>query len=591
MDRKRIYISSIQKRMFFLSFLTSFVAVFTQTLAVLIDRVVVCAFYGETEVAAVSLAGPFFYLQEIPAAGLAAGLQTVFAKELGSGQTDRVNRQFSQIFFSTLGLLAVLTVLAFSGIRGMAVLFGARGNTAALRPFAEEYLYGLSFEIIPYVLFCILTPVVILDNGSRLVSIASVCGCITDIVLDLCSVLFGWGLRGIGLATSASAAVYFLITMTHFLNPDRVIRLRFVRFRYRELKDIFVSSGPKAFLSLADTLRSFLFISLVSITGGVTGTFALSVHGTVTYGVMILAKGIAGAVGIMTGISYGEINGEDLEGIGTLTQRYAMALSAGAMIILGLCVRPLAKALAESSASEELLMFALFCVVFTIPLYMLVHARISYMQATEHMKEAKWIGLTANLIYLIIAAGILTVPFGVRGVFLAFPVSQAAVLLTSWLLHRKKTGKRFPTLEGYLDVGEGFIPQPGDVISYPVRSLEECALAGEQVSLFCRGHGMEDRKSTLAGLCTEELATNALEHSIRGSRTIQNADIRVVIDGGDVVIRLRNGGSPFNLARFGDRMAREESPGSRPGVRILLHAAKDVSYYRTYGMNTTIIRI
>ena len=41
MDRKRIYISSIQKRMFFLSFLTSFVAVFTQTLAVLIDRVVV----------------------------------------------------------------------------------------------------------------------------------------------------------------------------------------------------------------------------------------------------------------------------------------------------------------------------------------------------------------------------------------------------------------------------------------------------------------------------------------------------------------------------------------------------------------------
>ena len=78
--------------------------------------------------AAVSLAGPFFYLQEIPAAGLAAGLQTVFAKELGSGQTDRVNRQFSQIFFSTLGLLAVLTVLAFSGIRGMAVLFGARGT-------------------------------------------------------------------------------------------------------------------------------------------------------------------------------------------------------------------------------------------------------------------------------------------------------------------------------------------------------------------------------------------------------------------------------------------------------------------------------
>jgi len=75
--RNGIYISRIQRRMFLLAFATAFAAAFTQTLAVLIDNVIVCTFYGETEVAAVSLAGPFFYLLEIPAAGLAAGIQTV----------------------------------------------------------------------------------------------------------------------------------------------------------------------------------------------------------------------------------------------------------------------------------------------------------------------------------------------------------------------------------------------------------------------------------------------------------------------------------------------------------------------------------
>jgi hypothetical protein len=75
--RKRIYISSIQKRMFFLAFATSFVAVFTQTLAVLIDNVIVCAFFSEAEIASVILANPFFYLLEIPAAGLGAGIQAV----------------------------------------------------------------------------------------------------------------------------------------------------------------------------------------------------------------------------------------------------------------------------------------------------------------------------------------------------------------------------------------------------------------------------------------------------------------------------------------------------------------------------------
>ena len=109
---KQIYISRIQRRMFFLSFATAFVAAFTQTLAVLIDNIIVCAFYGETEIAAVTIAGPFFYLLEIPAAGLAAGIQTVCAKELGAGPVDKVNRLFNQLFFFMAAVLTVLTVLS-----------------------------------------------------------------------------------------------------------------------------------------------------------------------------------------------------------------------------------------------------------------------------------------------------------------------------------------------------------------------------------------------------------------------------------------------------------------------------------------------
>ena len=111
MGSKGIYISRIQRRMFFLSFVTAFAAVFTQTLAVLIDNVIVCTFYGETEIAAVALAGPFFYLLEIPAAGLAMGIQTVCARDLGAGRIDKVSRQFTQIFFFSAAVLAVLTVL------------------------------------------------------------------------------------------------------------------------------------------------------------------------------------------------------------------------------------------------------------------------------------------------------------------------------------------------------------------------------------------------------------------------------------------------------------------------------------------------
>lgn len=588
---KRIYISKIQQRMFFLSFATAFIAAFTQTLAVLIDNIIVCAFYGETEIAAVTVAGPFFYILEIPAAGLAVGIQTVCAKDIGAGQVDKVNRLFNQLFFFIGAVMLVLTVLSFLFTPQMAVMFGARGNTAVLLPLAEQYIYGLSFEIVPYVLFCIMTPVVILDDGGRLVSIASAGGCITDIVLDLLSVRFGWGLFGIGVASSASAAVYFLITMLHFVSQEKVIKLHFVRMRFSELKDVFIASAPKAVLSLADTLRSVLFISLVSITGGVVGACVLSINGTIAYTVMIIAKGIAGAVGIMTGICWGEKNGDDLEGNGVLAHRYTLVAVICVDTVLLVCARPLSYALTESDASAELLRFAIYLICLGAPFSILVQARISYLQAIEHVREAQWMGIASNLVILTVAALLYLVPFGVRGVFMAFSTAPILTLLVSLVIHSKRSGKVFPAVDDYLELDDSFYTKPGDVISYPLESIEDCALASEQVVLFCRGHKIEDRKCFIAGVCFEELTTNSIEHGIKNSKGIKTADIRVVIDSGDVIIRLRDGGRAFNLKNFAERMERDDNLESGIGIKIIMNSVKNVSYYRTYGMNTTIIKI
>ena len=440
-------------------------------------------------------------------------------------------------------------------------------------------------------LFCILTPVVILDNGGRLVSIASACGCVADIVLDLLSVRFGWGLLGIGIASSVSAAVYFLVTMLHFLDPNRVIRLHFVKPRSEEIKEIFTAASPKAFHALAETFCTILFLSLVSVTGGVVGACVLSIHTTITYTVTILANGIAGAVGIMAGICFGEKNGDELEGASVLAHRYDLVLSACAIAILAVSGRPLAAALTENSATEELLWFALLCVMVSIPFSILVHVRIGYLEAVERVTKAQWMGIAANLILPSAAACLLAVPFGVRGVFLAFAAAYILTLAVSWLLHWKRTGKLLPLKKDYLEVDGSFYPRSGDVIAYPIRTMEECVLASEQVIMFCRGHKIKNVKGRQAGLCVEELTTNVLEHGLGSRHAVRTVDIRVVIDGDDVIIRSRDSGRAFNLKNFVELLSGEADPERGPGVRILIHSAESISYYRTYGMNTTIIRI
>lgn len=591
MFKENVYISRIQKRMFFLSFITAFTSVFTQTLAVLIDNFIVCAFYGEAEIAAITLAGPFFYMLEIPAAGIASGIQTVCTKRIGAGEVEKANDLFNQIFFFLAIAMAVLTCLSFLLVPRMAVWFGARGNTAVLQPLTEQYLYGLSFEILPYVLFCIMTPVVLLDNGGKLVTIASACGCVTDIVLDLCSVRFGFGLLGIGIASSVSAVVYFLITLLHFAKRDKVLHLRFVRIRFSEVKGAIAASFPKIALSFSDTLRSLLLISLASAIGSVVGTCVLSIHGTITYTVMIIAKGIAGAVGIMNGICWGEKNGDDLLKNKILANRYMLVAALCTIVTLVALAGPLSVALTDNKETEELLKFAIYCICVTTPFAILVQSRISYLQAIEHIREAQLIGVMSNLILLASAAVLYIIPFRINGLFMAFPTAYILTLIGSWLLHVKRTKRAIPSNADYLEVDDSFFPSPGDIISYPLETLEECALASEQVVLFCRGHKIEERKGFIAGVCVEELAINAFQHGFKKHKGIKTVDIRVTIDDEDVIISLKDNGSAFNLKRFNDRLMDEDQRKKGIGIRILLNSAKSISYYRTFDMNTTIIRV
>lgn len=213
------------------------------------------------------------------------------------------------------------------------------------------------------------------------------------------------------------------------------------------------------------------------------------------------------------------------------------------------------------------------------------------MQAIGKAKAAQWVGVASHVIILLICAGILALPFGVRGVFISFPLSYLIVLVRVWYAHVKKTGKMLPDGADYLEVDDSFFAKPGDVISYPVESIEDCVLASEQVTLFCKGHKLDARKSFLAGLCTEELTIVMMGDQLSLQPETEAADIRVVIDGKDVIVRLRNVGGAFSLKNFADRIEEDDNTPDIAGVRIILKSTKDFSYYRSYGMNTTIIKV
>ena len=262
------YPSKLLRSIFRAAFLTSVFMEFTQISALLIDGIITAKYLGTDAIAAVGLSSPFFYFVGIIGTSFAIGLQTVCTKEIGRGDTDRANA----IIYETMIFVLILSVafsiaIAINIPRGV-YLLGARGDALNLKTPAEQYLYGLVLEIVPYILVSIFIPVVILDNGSKTVMIASFLGTVTDIVFDILAVSMKKGIYGIGFATSVSTIVSLAVLFTHFLKKERMLAFHPVPIRFRDIKEIVILSLPKAVHQLAGVIRPIFLNLLVVSVGG-----------------------------------------------------------------------------------------------------------------------------------------------------------------------------------------------------------------------------------------------------------------------------------------------------------------------------------
>ena len=580
------------KRAFRSALCTAAFMEFTQISALLIDGMIICKCLGVEEIAAVGIAAPFFYFVGIISTGLAYALQTVCSKALGRGQIGEMNRIANETLLFA-GIISVLfTVIMYLTAVPMAALFGARGNAKDILPLTVYYLQGLTFEIVPYVLLSVLSPVVILDNGSRTAVASSITGAVSNVVFDIVSVQLNGGIRGIGLATSASAAMSFLVLMTHFLKKNKLLHLRLVRIQWKDIKEILKLSGPKALHQTSGAFRPIILHALTVSAGGSIAMSVMSIRESLSDYVDIPAVGISGALGLLVGIEYGEQSGEEIEKVSVLAHRSIILVSSIITVILLVSSRLIAGFyLGAENTALPLMIFAIGSIAVETFFRELIFSRISFLQATEKVHDAQLLELASNFISPLVCAFLLSIPFGIYGIYAAFPVSQIIVLAVIILINAKKTKRFRLTMKEYLHLDESLFHKPGDIITYRFETPEHCSLASEQTVMFCRGHKMDTRRAMQAGLCVEEITTNILEHGFVKKGKHNNAEIRITISDGVLIIRVRDNGAEFDISAMARIVSDSKDPSHNIGTKLICKSAKDISYYHIWGMNTTILKV
>lgn len=414
----------------------------------LADGIFVGRGVGSDALAAINIAAPVFQIATGIALMFGSGVSVVAAVHMSKGNYKAANINMTQAF--TVGLLFMLVSLAMINMfpRQTAYLFG--GNDL-LYPMVHQYLIGVS----PCLLFMVVNIVglfaIRLDGSPNYAMAVNLVSCMLNIFLDWLFVFpLGWGIFGAAVATSISAGVGTVMVAWYFSHKSAKLKFYKPKFSHTAIHLTIRNCGYMLRLGLP-TFIAETAISCMMITGNFVFMHYLKDEGVAAFSVacylfpMIFMFGNAIAQSSLPIVSYNY-------GLGNTGRiREALHLSAGLACGLGLVMSVAGFFLApqivnlflDNGAAANVIgrrgipLFLLTCLPFTLNIVL-----IGYLQSLERYRPATLFMLLRGFIVIIPCFILLPLLLGVKGLWLAEPLSETITLVV--LLSYLFVARRMP---------------------------------------------------------------------------------------------------------------------------------------------------
>lgn len=421
-------------RLFRKLFFPTLLGLISSVLLNLADGIFVGRGVGSDALAAINIAAPVFQIATGIALMFGSGVSVVAAVHLSKGNVKAANINVTQAF--TVGLLLMAVALAFINVfpRQTAALFG---GSDMLYPMVHQYLVGVS----PCLLFMVVNMVglfaIRLDGSPNYAMSVNAVSAVLNIFLDWLFVFpLQWGIFGAAVATSISAGVGTLMVACYFLRLSHRLKLYRPKLSRTALRLTARNCGYMLRLGLP-TFIAETAISCMMITGNYVFMHYLHEDGVAAFSVacylfpMIFMFGNAIAQSSLPIVSYNYGLGKSGRIRETLRLSVGMACGLGlAMSVLGyLFASQIVDLFIASSSPANAIgergvpLFLLTCLPFTLNVVL-----IGYLQSLERYRPATIFMLLRGYIVIIPCFIVLPMVIGVRGLWLAEPLSETLTL-------------------------------------------------------------------------------------------------------------------------------------------------------------------
>lgn len=370
------------------------------------------------------------------------GSGNYISRELGKKNYEDANRMAATGFFSALIIGVVILVLGMLLRRPLCYVLG---STETILPYAMDYLFWILLAT------PLMTSQLVLNNQLRFqgnaayamvgITVGAVLNCLLDPLFIL---VFKWGIAGAGAATALSQAVSFVLLFLGTRRGDTIkIHLRSFSPQWRYFRQILNGGSP----SLAR--QGFAALSTIVF------NFACHPFGDAAiagFGIATKILHFAGSAMIGFGQGFQPVCGFNY-GAGKYRRvrqafYFAVWVAFSAMIVIAiggiLVATPLTALFTSDVSTAEIAAKALRYQLATLPLSCWVVLANMMYQTIGKALPANFLAMSRQGLFMIPAALLLPIAWGLTGLYWAQPASDilAALCAVPMALHQLKAFKK-----------------------------------------------------------------------------------------------------------------------------------------------------
>lgn len=560
--------------------LVTILVTLSATLSIVLNSLIVGRFLGAEALAVFGLSSPALILSSAFAGVFGNGGTIACSRYLGTGDVRAIRNNFTVTMVATVAVGAAFAaaVLAFLG-----PFTSALGADASMKGTMEEYVAGLAVSTIPFLVAQNLLLYIRMDGSQKLALVAILVTVVGDAAFAVWSACGDLGMAGVGLAIGVSNVLCILTCGIHFLKKDR--RLGFSRpYGARaELASVVSAGVPTAINRGSQTAKNLVLNNFLMLTVGTSAVVALSVQTSVYQFTIAVCTGYGIMVAMMCGMFYGERDGKSIESTLRVSVKSGILVSAAVAVPLFAFAPEIASMFIKEGGDLEECATAVRLFTLSLPTSTVCLIFLYLHQTLGNMVLCNAISLTRGFLYVVLISVLLYPVIGTDAVWTSFVLADVLSILTLFAIIRLKTGS-FPRRWGDLVMAPGGFSGVTEICSVSIRSdMGEVMALADTIGDACLRCGVDETRARKVALCIEEMAGNVVRYAFTepGDHCI---DIRVLLQDGDLIFRMRDDGIAFNPLC-------EDSDGHY-GIRVVKATAKSISYTNSVGLNnlTVVVR-